>query len=79
LPKNDQSNNKNDQSYFSKIEYFSKNYAKMWTKQEQNLLFSNKFSFKVPYFYVIPKIHKWPLKGRPISVGLDTVLKDSFD
>ena len=38
-------------------------------KKEQNFLLSNLNRFKVPYFYIIWKILKNPIVGRPIVAG----------
>ena len=44
------------------------------SKKEQNFLLSNLNRFKVPHFYIIWKILKNPIVGRPIVAGYNWIL-----
>ena len=44
------------------------------SKKEQQFLLSNLNGFKVPHFYIIWKILKNPIVGRPIVAGYNWIL-----
>ena len=53
----------------SSLEAILDKYSEMCTHQEKRFLKTHVKSFKIPHFYVLWKMHKNPIVGRPIVAG----------
>ena len=48
---------------------------KLWGKRDSNDIMHPKEDLELPYFYILPKLHKTPWKSRPVESGVNSIIE----